>query len=95
MTGNGEQIARMVLARVIVHLIDNASDPDAAAQRSIEAMAARVGGEAGAITMAPDGRIGWHHNSVHLPVAYWSEDRGPCVYLSKQEEAVWQKASAR
>lgn len=84
-SGDGEHIARTMLAARVMHALDGAN-PDAAIAAAIRVVE-KVGGEAGAITLTPDGRFGWAHNSSHFAVAYeHSSMPHPRVHLCKQEE---------
>ena len=84
-SGDGEHIARTMLAARVMHLIDALGPAGAleAALRQLE----RIGGEAGGIVRTPDGTVSWAHNSPHFAVAYASsDDPAPKVFLSKAEE---------
>ncbi|WP_309085336.1 isoaspartyl peptidase/L-asparaginase family protein [Chelativorans sp.] len=84
-SGDGEQIARAMLAARVMHGFD-AVDPGRTIEAALNALA-RVGGEAGAIALAPDGTAGWAHNSSHFAVAMASSILpNPKVFLSKEEE---------
>lgn len=85
LSGDGEDIARLVLAsRIITAMAEQ--EPQAAVERAIGLMP-RLGGEAGAVAIDRQGRIGWAHNSSHFAVASIAEgDEEPGVWLSKQEE---------
>jgi L-asparaginase / beta-aspartyl-peptidase len=86
MTGDGEQIARLVLAKMAVDRLADVS-PDQAAFQCIHKLQTRTGGEAGCILIDKEGRIGWYHNSSHMPIAYCSSDLKEIrCYLSKPEE---------
>ena len=84
-SGDGEQIARAMLAARVMHGFD-AVDPQRTIEASLRSLG-RVGGEAGAIALTPEGVIGWAHNSSHFAVAYASSTLPePEIYLSKEEE---------
>lgn len=84
-SGDGEYIARMMLAARVMHGFD-AVDPGKTVEAALAAMG-RIGGEAGAIVLSADGTMGWAHNSSHFAVAYESSaSAGPKVFLSKEEE---------
>ncbi|AFZ66832.1 isoaspartyl peptidase/L-asparaginase family protein [Deinococcus peraridilitoris] len=91
LTGEGESIARMMVAARILHLLarpsPEATSPDGALQEALQTMQQRVGGEAGAIVITPDGQVGWWHNSPNMPVAYQTSRMAQAgVFLSKTEE---------
>lgn len=84
-SGDGQEIARAMLAARVIHALDGTS-PDGAVQAAIRVVE-KIGGEAGAIALTPDGRFGWEHNSSHFAVAYeHSSMPHPLVHLCKQEE---------
>jgi beta-aspartyl-peptidase (threonine type) len=66
LSGDGEAIARTMLASRIIRALEEGADAQgaAAAIRAIE----RVGGEAGAIVLDRSGRIGIAHNSDHFAI---------------------------
>jgi len=86
LSGDGENIARVLLATRVIHSLDAGLDPDQSVRRSF-AHLARVGGEAGAIALDRHGRIGWGHNSTHFAVAWITEGvNAPSVRLHQDEE---------
>jgi L-asparaginase / beta-aspartyl-peptidase len=86
-SGDGEHIARVMLAARVMHQFD-ADDPDSSLDRGISHVA-KIGGEAGGIALTPYGKFGWMHNSREFAVAYASSQGSePHVYLSKKEECV-------
>ena len=85
-SGDGESIARLMLAGRIMHGLERHS-PEQAVKDAL-ALLDRVGGEAGAIVLDGDGRIGWAHKSPHFAVAYASSEAEPRVYLRKEDESV-------
>jgi beta-aspartyl-peptidase (threonine type) len=83
-SGEGEAIARVLLTSEFLHLLEDL-DPDEAAARALESVA-KIGGEAGLIAIAPDGRIGWAHNSAHFVVGMAKEgESNPKVFFKKSE----------
>lgn len=84
LTGDGEQIARMMSAARVLHRLPVVAPEDALASVLSE-MKVRVGGEAGGVLLTPDGRPGWWHNSRHMPVALQVAGQAePQVALSLQ-----------
>jgi beta-aspartyl-peptidase (threonine type) len=84
-SGDGEQIARMMLAARVMHALDHLQ-PDDAMRAALEHLK-WVGGEAGGIILTPEGTFGWFHNSDTFAVGYASSvDPLPKVYLTKAEE---------
>lgn len=70
MTGTGETLIQVALARTTMDLLDECADPEEAAGRAIELLEERVQGEGGCILIDPRGRIGWAHNSRDMACAY-------------------------
>ncbi len=84
-SGDGEEIARKMLAARVMHALDP-DDPERAIGEAIGHVA-ELEAEAGGIVLTADGRFGWLHNSREFAVAYQSSAHAePRVYLSKQEE---------
>jgi L-asparaginase / beta-aspartyl-peptidase len=84
-SGDGEHIARMMLAARVMHRIPEVGPEQALA----EALAAveRIGGEAGGIVVTAAGEIAWAHNSANFAVAcQHGASPGARIYLSKREE---------
>ena len=69
-TGWGESIAKVLLARLVLHHLQQLGDPWAAAQTAIQELSDRVNGLGGIILLSPEGRPGWHHNTPHMSRAY-------------------------
>jgi beta-aspartyl-peptidase (threonine type) len=69
-TGWGEAIAKVILARLTLHLLTESADPQAAAKAAIQELSARVNGVGGVILLSPDGRPGWHYNTPYMGYAY-------------------------
>ncbi len=84
-SGDGENIARMMLAARVMHILES-STPDLSVEEALVHLE-RIDGEAGGICLSAKGQLGWAHNSDHFAVAYASsEDPEPKVYLTKKEE---------
>jgi beta-aspartyl-peptidase (threonine type) len=73
-TGWGEAIAKVNLARLALHHLQQLDDPQAAAQAAIQVLKDKVQGVGGIILLSPDGRPGWHHNTPFMPRAYRTAD---------------------
>jgi beta-aspartyl-peptidase (threonine type) len=85
LSGDGEYIARMLLAGHAMRVIENAS-AQVAAEQAI-AHLGRIGGEAGAVVLDRHGGIGWAHNSMNFAVAYAASGfAGPRCFLAKHEQ---------
>jgi beta-aspartyl-peptidase (threonine type) len=87
LTGDGESITRVVLAKTLIDLLHDERHPDEAASEAMRVLAERVGGEGGAIVIDRSGRIGWAHNAANLSCAYFTIGMdAPAVWLHKDEE---------
>jgi L-asparaginase / beta-aspartyl-peptidase len=85
LTGDGEQIIRVVLAKTSIDFL-NGHTPEEAAEKALEVLA-RVGGEAGIILIDKEGRIGWNHNAPNMSCAYRTSGMNDTkVFLAKNEE---------
>ncbi|MBB6097383.1 beta-aspartyl-peptidase (threonine type) [Deinobacterium chartae] len=85
LSGDGELIARTMLAARVMGFLPRETPQEALAQ-ALELMRTRVGGEAGGIVLNPDGELGWAHTSEHFPVAYITADMdAPRAFLGRQE----------
>jgi len=68
-SGDGERIARVLLAARVMELLRNGGGPMTAAERGLECLA-YVGGEAGIVLLDAVGKAGCAYNSAHFPVAF-------------------------
>jgi beta-aspartyl-peptidase (threonine type) len=69
-TGWGESIAKVLLARLALHHLQQLGDPTAAAEAAIRVLSERVSGQGGIILLSPGGRPGWYHNTPHMSRAH-------------------------
>jgi beta-aspartyl-peptidase (threonine type) len=69
-TGWGEAIAKVILARLALHHLQNLGDPKAAARTAIEQLAQKANGVGGVILLSPEGEPGWFQNTPHMACAY-------------------------
>jgi L-asparaginase / beta-aspartyl-peptidase len=84
-SGDGEQIARKILAARVIHALESGEPDDALEDALVQVQSIR--GEAGGIILTPDGRFAWRHNSRDFAVAMQSSDQAdPSVFIRKQEE---------
>ncbi len=87
-TGLGEAIARMALAMRTMQMLESGYAPQLAADRAIQALAARVGGTAGLIVLDPMGRVGVAYNTKRMARAYYVDGMArPYVAVDRTE---WQ-----
>ncbi len=73
-TGWGEAIAKVLLARLALHHLQQLGDPHVAAQAAIQVLADKANGLGGIILLSADGRPGWYHNTPHMAYAYRTAD---------------------
>jgi beta-aspartyl-peptidase (threonine type) len=88
-SGDGETIARVVLASKIMNRLQHGEEPGEAIASALAELPEVGGDEAdgGAIVITRDGRVGWSHNSPHFAVAYVGERiNEPGVWLHKSED---------
>jgi beta-aspartyl-peptidase (threonine type) len=89
LSGDGETIARVVLASKIMNRLDKGEEPQEAIASALAELP-QVGGEeadGGAIAITRDGRFGWSHNSPHFAVAYVNKGMNePGVWLAQSED---------
>ncbi len=85
-SGDGESIARTLLAARVMQALESGADPQRAIEISLTSIA-RVGGEAGGIVLDQLGQVGWAHNSSHFAVAWITDSMGaPSIRLRQDEE---------
>ena len=81
-TGWGESIAKVILARLALHYLQELDNPQAAARAAIQVLDEKVNGLGGVVLLSPDGRPGWHTNTPYLARAYCTAEMdGPVVGL--------------
>ncbi len=81
MTGEGEEIIRLGLARKIGEWMEHWSAQEAV-DRGME-LARRFGVFCGAIAVRKDGSVGWGENGGTLLFAYWKEDMERPFFLKR------------
>jgi beta-aspartyl-peptidase (threonine type) len=69
-TGWGESIAKVLLARLTLHHVQQIGDPRRAARVAIRVLSDRVNGLGGVILLSAKGKPGWHHNTPRMALAY-------------------------
>lgn len=81
MTGWGESIIRVAVAKEIVDRMAGGVAPGRAARETLGTMAARLREEAtaGALVLAPDGRWAIRHTTVRMSAGYWDGRGEPFV----------------
>ncbi|GAB4212872.1 MAG: isoaspartyl peptidase/L-asparaginase family protein [Roseiflexaceae bacterium] len=86
-SGTGEAIMQIVVAKSAVELLAAGLHPDEAARQIIDTLGERVQGEGGCIMLDQSGRAGWAHNSPDMTVALMDETmEEPRVWTKKERE---------
>ncbi len=79
MTGLGEGIIRLAVAKSICEGLALGKSPVMAAKRVLRQLAQRINGEAGTLVVAPDGRFTIHHVTPHMAAGWWNGAANPIV----------------
>ena len=79
MTGVGEGIIRISVAKEITDRLAAGSTPEAAVRLVLAKLAARVEGSAGALVLAKDGRFAIRHNTPRMAAGYWAGTGKPVI----------------
>jgi beta-aspartyl-peptidase (threonine type) len=80
MTGLGEAIIRIAVAKEIVDRLASGASPAAATRLTLKKLVARIeGGAAGALVLAPDGRFAIRHTTSRMCAGYWTGTGKPIV----------------
>src|SRR5215213_1114188 len=86
MTGTGEAIMQVVLAKTVLEFLAAGLHPDDAAKQAIDLLGQRVKGEGGCIVIDKDGQVGWAHNSTDMPCAVMTSTMDePGVWVKKAD----------
>ncbi len=70
MTGTGETIIRMGVAKEIAMALEEGRSPDTAGGRALARMRRRIGGDAGAIVLSADGAFAILHTTPYMASGY-------------------------
>ena len=79
MTGIGEGIMRLALAKEIACAMERGRSPVQAAHQSLNALVKRVQGQAGGLILARDGRFAIRHVTPYMSAGYWNGKGHPTV----------------
>ncbi len=79
MTGVGEGIIRLAVAKAIADRLAGGATPEAAARLVLASLVRRLRGAAGALVLAPDGRFAIRHTTPYMCAGYWDGRRAPVV----------------
>lgn len=83
-TGHGEMIMRVVLSKTATDAMAHDKTAQEAADYAIDILRTRVSGEAGVIVVDRAGRLGFAHNTPHMPVV-WRDANGAVQAYIKPE----------
>lgn len=79
MTGVGERIIRLAVAKEIVDRLAAGASAAAATRLVLDRLKRRIGGTAGAIVITPDGRFAIRHSTPRMCVGVWNGRGIPTV----------------
>jgi beta-aspartyl-peptidase (threonine type) len=79
MTGLGEGIIRLALAKQIAIAMENGKSPVQAARKSLNDLVTRIQGQAGCLALAPDGRFAIRHVTRFMRAGHWNGKGNPTV----------------
>jgi beta-aspartyl-peptidase (threonine type) len=79
MTGIGEGIIRLVIAKSICDRLAMGNSPTVAARQVLRMLVDRIHGSAGALVLSPDGRFSIHHSTSRMIAGYWTGCGTPVV----------------
>jgi beta-aspartyl-peptidase (threonine type) len=79
MTGLGEGIIRLALAKQIACAMEKGRSPVQAARESLNALVTRIQGQAGCLVLAGDGRFAVRHVTPYMSAGYWNGKGNPTV----------------
>lgn len=79
MTGIGEGIIRLVIAKSICDHLAMGKSPAVAARQVLRMLVSRINGSAGALVLSPDGRFAIRHVTPHMAAGWWNGTGQPNV----------------
>ena len=79
MTGIGEGIIRLAIAKTICDHLAMGKSPVAAARQVLRMLVSRIRGSAGALVLSPDGRFAIRHVTPHMTAGWWNGTGQPTV----------------
>jgi beta-aspartyl-peptidase (threonine type) len=79
MTGIGEGIIRLAIAKTICDRLAIGKSPAVAAQQVLRMLVSRIRGSAGALVLSPDGRFAVRHVTPHMAAGWWNGTGRPTV----------------
>lgn len=79
MTGMGEGIIRLVIAKGICDRLAMGNSPAVAARQVLRMLVARIRGSAGALVLSPDGRFNISHVTPYMAAGWWNGAGSPTI----------------
>ena len=79
MTGIGEGIIRLVLAKAMCDRLATGASPTVAARQVLRLLVSRIKGSAGALVLSPDGRFAIRHVTPYMAAGWWNGIGSPKV----------------
>ncbi len=79
MTGLGESIIRLSMAKHIVSAMKSGQKPLTASRHALRSLVRRVQGEAGCLVLAPDGQFAIRHVTPCMIAGHWNGQEKPFV----------------
>ena len=79
MTGIGEGIIRLVIAKSICDRLAMGKSPAVAAREVLGMLVSRIHGSAGALVLSSDGRFAIRHVTPHMAAGWWNGTGRPKV----------------
>ena len=79
MTGMGEGIIRLVVAKSICDHLAMGKNPAVAARQVLRMLMSRIRGSAGALVLSPNGRFAIRHVTPHMAAGWWNGSGQPTV----------------
>ena len=79
MTGIGEGIIRLVIAKSICDRLAMGNSPTVAARQVLRMLVSRIHGSAGALVLSPDGRFAIRHVTPYMAAGWWNGAGSPTI----------------
>ena len=79
MTGIGEGIIRLAIAKTICDHLAMGKSPVVAARQVLRMLVSRIRGSAGALVLSPNGRFAIRHVTPHMAAGWWNGTGQPTV----------------
>jgi beta-aspartyl-peptidase (threonine type) len=79
MTGIGEGIIRLAIAKTICDRLIMGQSPAVAAKQVLGELRSRISGQAGALVLSADGRLAISHSTPHMAAGWWNGTGRPIV----------------